>query len=317
MSTFTVNEATHSIRAVSRRTGLSPHVIRAWEKRYGVVEPIRSESNRRRYSEGDVERLTLLRAATEFGHSIGLIATLTTKELQDLTAKTRTVATPSRVGALASGEVIERCLAATRNLDQPALEAALRDAGVSLGIQGLLRQVVTPLTERIGNLWQRGELTAAEEHFASAVIRLHLAAAARPYAGHASAPMLVVATPSGQLHELGAVLVAAAAAGHGWRVTYLGTCLPPAEIVGAAHRTQARAVALSLVYPKDDPRLADELRLLRELLSRKVALLAGGRAAGAYRDVLGEVGAHTAADLDDLYAILDSVTAPPGLTQHE
>ena len=76
-----------------------------------------------------------------------------------------------------------------------------------------------------------------------------------------NAPVLVVATPSGQLHELGALLVGAAAANLGWHVTYLGASLPAAEIAGAALQNRARAVALSLVYPEDDPTLEDELDL--------------------------------------------------------
>jgi DNA-binding transcriptional MerR regulator len=305
-----VNDAIHSIRAVAHRTGLTPHVIRAWEKRYRVVKPTRTDSNRRLYSEGDVERLTLLRAATDSGHSIGLIAALTTEQLRRLTSAQRSNSAGPAAEAHTPAEIIDRCLQATRDLNQTALETALRDGGVRHGIQGLLRRIVAPLTERIGSLWRSGELNAAQEHFATAAIRLHLANAARSYAESETAPTLVVATPSGQFHELGSVLVAAAAAGHGWRVAYLGVCLPPAEIAGAAQRTQARAVALSLVYPKDDPRLPDDLRLLRELLPPEVALVAGGRAAAAYRAVLDEVGARTAGDLDALYEILDDVATP-------
>ena len=90
-------------------------------------------------------------------------------------------------------------------------------------------------------------------------------------------------------------------------MAYLGACLPPAEIAGAVQRTKARAVALSLVYPKNDPKLPDELRLLRELLPPQVALLAGGRAAAAYRPALEDVAARTAENLDALYEILDDV----------
>ena len=82
--------------------------------------------------------------------------------------------------------------------------------------------------------------------------------------------MLVVATPAGQIHELGALLVGAAAANLGWHVTYLGASLPAAEIAGAARQNRARAVALSLVYPEDDPRLEGELTRLRESLPPEV-----------------------------------------------
>jgi methylmalonyl-CoA mutase cobalamin-binding subunit len=89
----------------------------------------------------------------------------------------------------------------------------------------------------------------------------------------------VVASPAGQLHELGAVMAASAATNAGWSVTYLGPNLPAAEIAGAVRQREARAVALSLVYPADCDWLLDELRRLRCALPTGVTLLVGGRAA--------------------------------------
>jgi hypothetical protein len=96
--------------------------------------------------------------------------------------------------------------------------------------------------------------------------------AAKPFGATDQAPILVVATPGGQVHELGALLVGTTAANLGWQVTYLGASLPAAEIAGAARQKGARAVALSLVYPEDDPQLASELAPLRESLPGEVNL---------------------------------------------
>ncbi|MBM3756002.1 MAG: cobalamin B12-binding domain-containing protein [Acidobacteria bacterium] len=92
---------------------------------------------------------------------------------------------------------------------------------------------------------------------------------------HSFSRLFAPRCPPGQLHELGALLAGAAAANLGWHVTYLGPSLPAAEIVGAARQNHARAVALSLVYPEDDPRLAVELAALRQSLPPEIALLAG------------------------------------------
>jgi methylmalonyl-CoA mutase cobalamin-binding domain/chain len=119
--------------------------------------------------------------------------------------------------------------------------------------------------------------------------------------------VLVVATPAGQIHELGALLVGAAAANLGWHVTYLGASLPAAEIAGAARQNRARAVALSLVYPEDDLRLEGELTRLREALPPDVTLLVGGRATPAYHDALKKIGAVQMNDLAQLYNALDDV----------
>jgi len=173
-----------------------------------------------------------------------------------------------------------------------------------------LQRVVAPLAQRIGDLWRDGSITAAHEHFASAVIRIFLGHAAKPFAGIESSPVLVVATPAGQIHELGALLVGAAAANLGWHVIYLGASLPAAEIAGAARQNQARAVALSLVYPEDDPRLEGELTRLHESLPAEVTLLVGGRAMPAYRGALQSIGALQVSDLSQLFSVLDSLRKP-------
>jgi methylmalonyl-CoA mutase cobalamin-binding subunit len=109
------------------------------------------------------------------------------------------------------------------------------------------------------------------------------------------------------LHELGALLAGFAAANVGWNVKYLGASLPAAEIAGAARQTRARAVALSLVYPEDDPRLEQELVLLRELVSADVAIVVGGRAADAYKAPLKRIRAIVCADVKEFSRVLDDL----------
>jgi methanogenic corrinoid protein MtbC1 len=164
---------------------------------------------------------------------------------------------------------------------------------------------MVPLIQEIGDRWQLGTLKVAHEHIATAVIRTFLGNFARSYALPSSAPGLIVTTPSGQLHELGAILVAAAANNQGWRVTYLGPSLPAEEIAGAVLQDAARAVALSIVYPEDDPHLQSELRKLRKLLPADTALLVGGRVAHCYHDCLREIGAIELPDIQDLHASLE------------
>ena len=115
-----------------------------------------------------------------------------------------------------------------------------------------------------------------------------------------------------KLHELGAVMVAAAANDLGWRVVYLGPSLPAAEIAGVAAQNHARAVALSIVYPEDDPRLGPELEALRAYLPAEIALLVGGRAAEGYSETLGKVGALRPNDFKDLYRHLGKLRAGGG-----
>jgi methylmalonyl-CoA mutase cobalamin-binding subunit len=113
-------------------------------------------------------------------------------------------------------------------------------------------------------------------------------------------PIVVVTTPLSQHHELGAFMVKITAETGGWHAIYLGSNIPAEEIAFAALEKNARAVALSLTYPADDPRLPDELRKLRKRLPDNVALLVGGAAALGYREVLEEIKARRAQDLKDL-----------------
>lgn len=285
-------EVSYSVKAAAQRTGLSPHVIRMWEKRYAVVQPDRTGTNRRRYSEAEVDRLALLRAATQAGHSIGQIATLDESQLRRLALEVPSGGTPTEETGIKAEKVVEEAIEQIRQLNAAELENNLAEAAGRMGTQGLLQKVIVPLTYRVGELWQKGEVTAAEEHFASSHIRTFLGAMTRPYVLDPGAPLLVTGTPVGQHHELGAIIVGAAASSLGWRVANLASSLPAAEIASAATRGSARAVALSLVYPEDDPKLPDELRMLRRMLPAETEVLIGGRAASAYRSVVDEIGAR-------------------------
>ena len=305
-----MSDSHHAIKVVARRTGLTAHVIRIWEKRYAAVEPERTGTNRRLYSDAQIERLSLLRDITRGGHSIGNVAKLPTDKLRKLAAESVAVngrATLSLSHTEATPDFLDESIAAVKALDSRALENALKRGATELGALGLLQGVIAPLAQTIGELWRDGSITAAHEHFASAVIRIFLGHAARPFGGMDNAPVLVVATPAGQIHELGALLVGAAAANIGWHVTYLGASLPAAEIAGAARQNRARAVALSLVYPEDDPRLEGELTRLRELLPPEVTLLTGGRAMPAYRDALDKIQTLQIKDLAHLCSTLDGL----------
>jgi len=346
----------HPIQVVSRLTGLSPHVIRVWEKRYGAVVPARTGTNRRLYSDEEVERLQLLGRATEAGHKIGIISKLAVADLRRLVAATsmgllhdggpsgfshgeagngggKKLAASSgrreeawreskeKTGG-ASGEgsdravdsseqwdakLVAEALEATRTFRLDALQGVLDRGAVRLGHNGVLHRLISPFAQEIGELWQRGEVTAAHEHFASAVIREFLLRGARPYAQEEGAPRAIVTTPAGQLHELGAVMVAAAAANLGWRPIYLGPSLPPAEIAGAAMQNGAQAVLLSIVYPADDRWLPRDLLQLRKLLPTSVEIVAGGRAARAYTTVLRDIRAIVPDGLEELCDLLEEM----------
>jgi DNA-binding transcriptional MerR regulator/methylmalonyl-CoA mutase cobalamin-binding subunit len=299
----------HSINIAAKRSGLTPHVIRVWEKRYNAVTPVRTETNRRQYSDEDIKRLALLREATLGGHKISNIASLPKDTLKSLTEEDRQhIQVDERVPVIQepeSGTHLEACLVAIKSLDQKKLEEELTRSALSLGHQGMIMRVVAPLAQKLGHLWRLGEITAAHEHFASALIRTFLANISKPFAITDSAPGIVIATPVGQLHELGAVIVSATASSLGWRVTYLGTNLPAAEIAGAVAQNKANVLGLSIVFPENDPNLNDELCRLRSFLPSNTEIVVGGRASGAYHSALSDIGAHVCSDIHQCYEILE------------
>jgi MerR family transcriptional regulator, light-induced transcriptional regulator len=306
---------TYPIQVVVRETGLSAHVLRVWEKRYGAVVPQRTATQRRVYSDADVHRLRLLRQATLLGHPIGSIATQPNEALDKLVKaaadRTPVSAKPSMDNGAPMPDlpVIRDCIEAVKAFDANGLNTLLERATVESGHTALLRQVIAPLTEQLGDLWSKGLLRMSHEHFATALIRSFLLNPARQYAGGNATATLVAATPQGQLHELGAVMATALAMEQGWRAVYLGPSLPAAEIAGIASQNQARAVALSIVYPDDDPNIERELLELRRFLPKNVTVLVGGRAAGHYRAAIDAIGAVLIEDLAQLQVELAKARA--------
>ena len=296
----------HPMGVVVQRTGLTSHAIRAWERRYGAVDPARTEGGQRLYSDAEVLRLRLLKRATEGGRSISSVAELSTEELTTLvgedvrSAKSRSVS--GREDYLAA------CLSAADRLDAQGLREELMRAVVSLSAPVFVRQVVGPLLARVGELWEEGAMRPAQEHVVSTAVRQALDWLLGRYEAPADAPLMVACTPAGELHEFGAMLASVVAADVGWRVLYLGPSLPAEEIAMAAEQSGASVVAVSVVdgEQEDVERSGRELVALRGALPERVLLIAGGRRSA---DVVPE-GVTAVKDLDSLREILAAVGPP-------
>lgn len=297
----------HSLKLVCRRTGLSPQLVRTWEKRYAAVTPTRTETRRRLYSEEEIVRLDLLNQLTKNGHSISHIASLAEPELRGLLESSVILAAPATsTQAKIYDNFFDHAFAAIESLNAPGLLDCLQKAIVQHGYSAVL-ELIAGLIHDIGIRWRSGNLRIAHEHLATETLRIFLGGYAQNSHPERSAPLLVVATPVGQHHDLGAVLAAAAAQNVGWRVAFLGASLPCGEIAAAALTTQARAVALSIVYPADDPHLPRELETLRKLLPAGMPVLVGGRSASSYHGSLERMDARVVTSLSSLYGILEDI----------
>ena len=169
----------HPIQVVVRRTGLSHHVIRMWEKRYAAVEPMRTATNRRRYSDADIERLQLLQRAKQLGRSIGQIANLPSETLRELVREDSSITSapppsPSPPESLPQQALLEASLAAVQRFDAAELQAVLMRARVALSQPTFIEQVIVPLMTFIGDGCREGTLRIMHEHLATAVVRTFL-----------------------------------------------------------------------------------------------------------------------------------------------
>jgi DNA-binding transcriptional MerR regulator len=257
-------ERTYPLGAVSRITGLSPDVLRAWERRHRVVAPLRTPGGTRRYRPSDLERLRLLKAAVDAGHRIGDVAALDNAEIE------RRLCEVERIPS-GRAEVIE----ALERLDGPSVERLVSIQLAALGPLRFARDFALPLLTEIGEGWASRRLCVASEHLASGLLRSLLGSALRPTRISLAGRPILFATPSGERHELGLLVAALTALGAGGNAVYLGPELPVDELVGAAERSGAAGLAISLVALA----VSEAERVVRELraeLPAATALWLGG-----------------------------------------
>ncbi|HTL22429.1 MAG TPA: MerR family transcriptional regulator [Mycobacteriales bacterium] len=264
------------IGELSRRVGLSDHVLRAWETRYGLLHPSRSAGGYRLYSEADAERIRRMQQHLAAGLSAAEAAQAVLA--QDGPA----VSAP---GALGVGELAEALRDTLEAFDEPGAQAVLDRLLSDLSLPTVLRDVVMPYLRDLGDRWQDGTASVAQEHFASFVLRGRLGGLARGW-GEGRGPRALLACPPYELHDLALMVFGIVLNRQGWRIHYLGTSTPMAELVRAAETTEPDLVVVAASTPEAlDPVRAE----LAELATRFPLALAG---AGATAELAAGVGAR-------------------------
>ena len=283
------DSAQYLISTVSKRSGVKSDLVRAWERRYQAVTPTRTAGGHRVYTDQDIARLKLLNQATSNGHSISQIAQFSLDDLKELLKNESGESTQPFISntsacdrVFLAEDYIEKCYATVLAFDAKALESHFENAIVELGSEAFIEYLLTPLLTQIGERWKTGELRPVHEHMTSAVIRSLTYILRNNHPRSANAPRMIVSTPIGQLHELGALLAAIMAELKGWQVTYLGANLPAEEIAAGVKYTNACALTISISFATDDYIVPKELRRLKKLIGNDVALIVGGRAAGHF-----------------------------------
>lgn len=254
----------------ARRVGVNPELLRAWERRYELLQPTRSEGGLRLYSEGDLERVRAMQRHLASG--------LAAAEAARLAAAEEAPATATAIAPAAARAALASAFAA---FDEARAHAVLDGVFAGSTLDAALSAVIVPYLHELGDRWEAGDATVAEEHFASGVLRGRLLGLARDW-GRGLGPRVLLACAPGEQHDLGLIAFGLALRARGWRIGYLGPDTPLESVAGAA---AAFAPAFVVVSSVDAQRLERDAVELRRLARTQRLCLGGNGAAGANLDV--------------------------------
>jgi DNA-binding transcriptional MerR regulator/methylmalonyl-CoA mutase cobalamin-binding subunit len=257
------------IGELSRRSGVSPELLRAWERRYDLLQPSRSPGGLRLYSARDVERVEAMRQHLAAGLAAAEAAALATRSEQDTLDE-------SPLPSTARAELAT----ALADFDEAAAHALVDTLLARMSLDALLRDVIVPYLHDLGDRWERGDVSVAQEHFASSVLRGRLLGLARGW-GRGLGPRVVLACAPGEQHDLGLIAFGLALRARGWRIVYLGADTPLASVADAAQACEPEFVVVSAVGPRAFRRHRAELA---DLATRHRLCLGGAGAGGANGD---------------------------------
>lgn len=251
------------IGELGKRAGVSPELLRAWERRYGLLRPQRSPGGLRLYTDADLERVRLMQRHIGEGMAAAEAAELAKRSLGAGDAP-----------ALSIREARAELAATLDEFDEPRAHAVLDRLLAATTIDTLLGDVVLPYLHDLGERWERGKASVAQEHFASGVLRGRLLGLARGW-GLGVGPKAVLACLPGEQHDLGLIAFGLALRARGWRIAYLGANTPIATVAEASRRIDPALIVLSAAI---DDRVEQSLPRIRALSDHhRVAL--GGAAA--------------------------------------
>jgi DNA-binding transcriptional MerR regulator len=251
-------ERRQRIGELSAKSGVSADLLRAWERRYGLLRPDRSQGGYRLYSSADEGRVRAMVTHLRAGVPAGEAARLALEEDRS-------------VGPVATAELSEMGTELRQSLerfDDAGTQATLDALTASFSFETIAREVILPYLRELGERWERGEVSVAQEHFASVVLRGRLLALARGW-DRGSGPRALLACAPQEQHELGLLVFGLALRQFGWRITFLGADTPIDTLTAAAADLSPAAVVLIALTPqKLDPhrerlaRLGEDTRLL-------------------------------------------------------
>lgn len=251
------------IGELAKRTGVSPELLRAWEQRYGLLQPTRTPGGFRLYSAADEARVQRMQSLV----SGGLAAAQAARLILSGEPAPRTVSASATI----SDEEAANLTAALDRLDEQAANTALDRLFSAYTVETVLQEVVLPYLHRLGERWETGEVSVAQEHFASNLLRGRLLGLAQGW-GQGQGPLAILACLPGEHHELGLLVFGVALRRRGWRITYLGTDSPIGAVADTARSLAPAVVVLLSVNPDN---FLDHTHEISELANQVQVMIAG------------------------------------------
>lgn len=227
------------IGELAHRTGVSPPLLRAWERRYGLMRPGRTAGGMRVYGPDDERRVREMRRRRDEGMSASLAAAAVLAAEGSGTPDGQ----PAVAGMLADLD------AALGGFDEQAAQEALDRLFGAFSLGTVLAEGVLPYLGGLGERWEAGDVSIAEEHFATTIVRGRLLALSRNW-GVGRGPRALLACPPGELHDLGLICFGLALRERGWRITLLGTNTPIATVAEAAARLNPALVVITAMQER-------------------------------------------------------------------
>ena len=247
----------HRIGEFARRVGVTPELLRAWEQRYGLLQPERSPGGFRLYGEEDAKRVARMRQALDAGLSAAQAA--------------RVALAPAASPDHPVEDARARLMSAIESYDEAGAQAALDDALAAFGLELVVRDLILPTLTAIGRGWEEGRIEISQEHFASNLIRGRLLSLARLW-GRGSGPLALLACAPGEQHDISLLAFGLILRSHGWRILFLGADTPLATIQETARAT---APAVIVVVTFDAGLVEREKAALRRLARMATLFLSG------------------------------------------
>jgi len=254
--------AVYSIKDLENISGVKAHTIRIWERRYGLIQPKRTSTNIRYYSDADLKKLLNISILNQNGYKISKIAQLNDQQLRDRVLE---LCLNGRKNNLH----IESLMVSMLELDEKKFINVLSAAVIKFGFEETVERVLFPFLDRIGMLWQTGTINPAQEHFISNLIRQKIMVAIDNEMQNIvpRGPKIVFFLPEGEMHELGILFYSFIARKEGLEVVYLGASVPLEDLRLVQQIRPADAFFTSFVTARDKEHLEEDLLKFREFFS--------------------------------------------------